>query len=183
MTSTHIIVLFVALALFVWKLSAIAGRLDRVHIRRDQALTSLRLQLAWRTSSVAKLLTTKALDPISATVLMNEISDVSAAAELSLLQYMSAESELTRSLCKVFEDSEDVTEIIDASPEIEPVLRDLAHACRRVELARRFHNDAVGAAQLLHKRKIVRYFRLAGYTELPATIDLDDTVPVGLELL
>ncbi len=183
MTTTRLLISFIGLALMLWKLSAIAGRLDRVHIRRDQALTSLRLQLAWRTSSVAKLLTTKALDPVSANILMNEITAVSSAAELSLLQYMAAESELTRALCVVFEDAEDVRELISLSPDTEPVLRDLAHACRRVELARRFHNDAVGAAQLLHKRKIVRYFRLAGHTELPSAIDVDDTVPAGLEIL
>jgi hypothetical protein len=96
---------------------------------------------------------------------------------------MAAESELTRALSVVFEDADDVQELISISPDIEPVLRDLAHACRRVELARRFHNDAVGAAQLLHKRKIVRYFRLAGHTELPSAIDVDDTVPAGLEIL
>jgi hypothetical protein len=83
----------------------------------------------------------------------------------------------------VFADSEDVTELISEAPHTEAVLRDLAQACRRVELARRFHNDAVGAAQLLHKRKIVRYFRLAGHTDLPESIDLDDTVPAGLENL
>ncbi len=183
MTTTQLFIAFLALALLLWKLSAIAGRLDRVHIRRDQALTSLRLQLAWRTSSVAKLLTTKVLDPVSANILMHEITAVSSASELSLLQYMAAESELTRALSVVFEDADDVQELISISPDIEPVLRDLAHACRRVELARRFHNDAVGAAQLLHKRKIVRYFRLAGHTELPSAIDVDDTVPAGLEIL
>lgn len=183
MSTTQILILGVGLALLAWKLSAIAGRLDRVHIRRDQALTSLRLQLAWRTSSVAKLLTTSSLDPVSSNILMNEISSVTAAAELSVLQYMAAESELTRALCAVFEDADDVRDIITEAPEREVVLRDLAHACRRVELARRFHNDAVGAAQLLHKRKIVRYFRLAGHTELPSAIDLDDTVPTGLEFL
>jgi hypothetical protein len=183
MTTPQLFIAFLALALLLWKLSAIAGRLDRVHIRRDQALTSLRLQLAWRTSSVAKLLTTKSLDPVSANILMHEITAVSSAAERSLLQYMAAESELTRALSVVFEDADDVQELISISPDIEPVLRDLAHACRRVELARRFHNDAVGAAQLLHKRKIVRYFRLAGHTELPSAIDVDDTVPAGLEIL
>lgn len=182
MTTTQLLLTFIALAFFTWRLSVIAGRLDRVHIRRDQALTSLRLQLAWRTSSVAKLLTAGVLDPISVNVLSQEVASVTQASELSLLQYMAAESEMTQALCAVFDDSEDITELIAQSPESEAVLRDLAQACRRVELARRFHNDAVGAAQLLHKRKVVRYFRLAGHTDLPMSIDLDDTLPTGLEI-
>lgn len=182
MTATQLLYSVLVLAFLVWRLSVIAGRLDRVHIRRDQALTSLRLQLAWRTSSVAKLLTSGVLDPISANVLSQEVASVTQSSELSLLQYMAAESEMTQALCAVFDDAEDIAEVIAQSPESEAVLRDLAQACRRVELARRFHNDAVGAAQLLHKRKIVRYFRLAGHTELPASIDLDDTLPTGLEI-
>lgn len=183
MDTAQLVLTFLLIAFLVWRLSTVAGRLDRVHIRRDQALTSLRLQLAWRASSVAKLLMSGALDPVSANVLSREVQAVTLSSELSLLQYMSAESEMTRALCAVFDDREVVEEIVRESPEISHVFTDLAHACRRVELARRFHNDAVGAAQLLHRRPLVRYFRLAGHTELPTAIDLDDTVPAGLELL
>ena len=183
MDSTQLILIFFAIAFFVWRLSTAAGRLDRVHIRRDQALTSLRLQLAWRTSSVAKLLMAGVLDPVSANVLSQEVHAVTASSELSLLQYMSAESEMTRALGAVFDDREVIEDILRESPHMQQVFTDLAHACRRVELARRFHNDAVGAAQLLHRRPLVRYFRLAGHTDMPVAIDLDDTVPAGLEML
>ena len=48
-------VLFAILAVVVWWLSMTAGRIDRVHIRKDDALNSLRLQLAWRASAIAWL--------------------------------------------------------------------------------------------------------------------------------
>lgn len=180
MSTGDLVLIFIVLALVAWRLSALAGRLDRVHIRRDQALTSLRLQLAWRTSAVAKLLTAGILDPVSANVLSAEVERVTKSAEGSLSQYIAAESDMTQALCKVFDDKEIIQEI-STDTFAADVMNTLADACRRVELARRFHNDAVGAAQLLHKRKLVRYLRLAGRTDFPVTIDMDDSVPTGFE--
>ena len=62
-------------------------------------------------------------------------------------------------------------------------MQELAQCCYRIELARRFHNDAVGAALLLHKRLLVRVFRLAGNTPLPTAIDMDDAFPEKLQEL
>lgn len=169
-----------AAALFAWWLSMIAGRLDRIHIRRDEALVALRLQLAWRTSAVAKLLTGGVLDPLSAQVLRAEVENVTAAVDRSLIEYLAAEGEMTQVLCQVFDDAEEVNAIAETD-QARAVFADLAAACRRVELARRFHNDAVGAAQLLRGRRVVRWFRLAGHTPLPVAVDLADQVPPGLE--
>ena len=182
MSATDVLVAFLFVAFVVWRLSSIAGRLDRVHIRREQAHTSLQLQLAWRTSTIAKLISSSVLDPISQEILYREISAATNKSEGDFNDYIAAESELTRTLCKVFDDQEDVRVLAEDS-QTYAVLQDLVHACRRVELARRFHNDAVGAAQLLHKRKIVRWFRLGGHTPVPQPIDMDDSIPEGLEWL
>ena len=50
----------------------------------------------------------------------------------------------------------------------------------RVELARRFHNDVVRSCLQLRRKRVVRWFRLAGYTPMPTTADFDDTPPAGL---
>jgi hypothetical protein len=60
-------------------------------------------------------------------------------------------------------------------------LQELAQCCYRIELARRFHNDAVGAANLLHERVLVRVFRLAGNTPKPVALDMDDVPPKELQ--
>lgn len=182
MTTWEWLLLVVALALLAWWLSMVAGRLDRVHIRRDEALTALRLQLAWRTSAVAKLLNSGALDPLSAEVLRVEVENVSRAATGELADYLAAESEMTSALCQVFDDPAEVRDLAGNGSGEHP-FGELAAACRRVELARRFHNDAVGAAQLLRQRGVVRWFRLAGHTPLPQSLDMDDRVPAGLEQL
>ena len=43
----------------------------------------------------------------------------------------------------------------------------IADAHQRVQLARRFHNDAVTDAARVHGKTVVRLFRLAGHTETP----------------
>ena len=181
MTNTQIILIFLVIAFLVWRFSSIAGRLDRVHVRLDQAATSLELQLARRASAVSKLLVLNLLDPVSSNVLAEEVESVTTAAERSLSEYIWAESEFTQALVAVFDDEEAVQELANAT-DTRKILSDLAQACRRVQLARRFHNDAVGAAQLLHRRKVVRWFKLAGHTEVPSALDMDDSVPIGLEI-
>jgi hypothetical protein len=61
------------------------------------------------------------------------------------------------------------------------LLSELAVACRRVELARRFHNDVVRSCVHVRRKRIARWFGLAGHTAMPTTIDFDDTVPAGLD--
>ena len=58
---------------------------------------------------------------------------------------------------------------------------ELAAACRKVELARRFHNDHVTSARTLRSRRRVRWFRLAGRPPESTTVDLDDVPPAGLD--
>ena len=179
MSTTQLILVFVAVCIIAWWLSMVAGRIDRVHIRRDEAEISLRLQLAWRASAVAKLLNANVLDPVSADVLSKEVENVAAAGVRSLSEYLAAESEMTATLGQIFDDAEAVSAVA-ASTRTAHLLTELASTCRRVQLARRFHNDAVGAAQLLRRRPVVRWFRLAGRTPWPQPLDLADEVPTGL---
>ena len=173
-------VLFAILAVVAWWLSMTAGRIDRVHIRKDDALNSLRLQLAWRASATSQLVSSGLLDPVSADILANEIERVSHASTRSLSEYLEAESEFTDALCRVFDEAEEVRELADSTRSA-LLISELASVCRRVQLARRFHNDAVGAAQLLRRRTVVRWLRLAGHTPWPSAIGLADEVPSGLE--
>ena len=166
--------------LLAWRLSTAAGRLDRTHVRRDRARRSLFLQLASRTSATARLITAGALLPHDAEALSREIEKIAYASQGDIDDYISAESDLTQVLCEVFDSSEKVNQL-SANHTFSSIVIELSNSCKRVALARRFHNDAVGAAQLLHKRKAVRYLRLAGNTPMPQPIDMDELVPVGLE--
>ena len=70
-----------------------------------------------------------------------------------------AESELTRTLGAVLETREEVDEIREAAgPDVavaDQLIDELAVACRRVGLARRFHNDVVRSCLQLRRQRIV----------------------------
>jgi hypothetical protein len=59
-------------------------------------------------------------------------------------------------------------------PDAEAELRE---AAARVQIARRFYNDAVRDTRSLRGRRMPRLLRLAGRRELPQFFDIDDTVP------
>lgn len=160
------------------KMSSLAARLDRTHVRRDVALNSLRQHLALRASCVARLVSSSKLLNQTSEKLRTGLEGVLDASEISFLEYLFAESELTRILCDEFDDASTIQEFMNSTKDSEIVF-DLARAIKRVQLARRFHNDAVGASQLLHARSAVRLFRLAGHTQVPMTVDMDDRVPVA----
>ena len=49
-----------------------------------------------------------------------------------------------------------------------------------MQLARRFHNDAVKDVQRVRRKAVVRWFRLAGHAEMPQTIEFDDELPAAV---
>jgi hypothetical protein len=49
-----------------------------------------------------------------------------------------------------------------------------------VQLSRRFLNDVVRAARVVRRKMVVRYLRLAGHADWPATAEFDDTPPETL---
>ena len=60
------------------------------------------------------------------------------------------------------------------STDVEPWAGELGLAVRRVQLARRFHNDIVVSTRELRRRRLVTWFRLAGHAPMPGTIELED---------
>jgi hypothetical protein len=59
-------------------------------------------------------------------------------------------------------------------------VQELADDCRKVELARRFHNDVVASARALRSSRRVRWLRLTGRAAEVEPVDLDDVPPEAL---
>jgi hypothetical protein len=177
-----IIVIVVALLLFGLYLSMTAGRLDRLHKRLDTTELSLESHLLRRSSVAIELAMSGLLDPAGAMVLTDTAHTARQAADVESFSAARsrAESELSQALLATL-DVEEVGEI-RANPAGVELLDELAAAARRVQLSRRFLNDAVQATIQVRNRKMVRWFRLAGHTPWPETIDLDDRVPPALAL-
>ena len=157
----------VVLLLFGAYASWTAGRLDRLHNRVDLARASLETELARRSSLVAELAGAGIVDPASALLLLDAahraraLSLESADSPDALEAREQAESALTRA-------------IHATGTDVEPWSGELSLAMRRVQLARRFHNDIVVSTRDLRQRRLVSWFRLAGHAPMPATIELED---------
>lgn len=174
-TAWTVVVAVAILALAVW-LSWTAQRLDRMHHRLELARGSLATQLLRRSGAALELATAGALDPARSLLLV----DVAHAARAASPEEMeAAESDLSQALRAVFADADEVR-TLRSTPDVGPLLGELAGDCRKVELARRFHNDVVSSARALRSRRRVRWLHLAGRAAAPVTVDLDDTPPPAL---
>ena len=160
------------LCALAWYLSATAQRVDRLHRRVETSRAALDAELTRRASAALEYATSGELDPASALVLAD-----AATASLDAPRTPAAlrdandaddahrwrvESDLTRALAA-------------ALPERDgPGLARVLDAAHRVELARRFHNDAVVQTRRLRAKRVVRWGRLAGRARVPETADFLD---------
>ncbi|MFJ1734064.1 hypothetical protein [Streptomyces sp. NPDC088254] len=175
MTITVVWIVVVLLAVGLY-LSWTAGRLDRLHARIDAARAALDAQLLRRASVTQELATSGVLDP-AASIVLYEAAHAARQAEEELREV--AESELSQALRAVFAETQQV-EVVREAPGGEEAARELTEAVRRVPMARRFHNDAVGAARRLREHRKVRWFRLAGHAPFPMAFEMDDEPPAAL---
>lgn len=169
----------VVVILSAFYLSMTAGRLDHLHRRIDMSLLALDAQLLRRSSVALELSGSGILDPATSLVMAEAAHEARTATDGPDVDRALAESDLTAALVAAL-DPDEIAEIVDASGGA-AMLEELDAACRRVELSRRFLNDAVRACRQLRRQRMVRLFRLAGHTPWPETWELDDTVPAGLQ--
>ena len=186
-TLTWGVVVVTVLLGVAWYLSYSAARLDRLHARVEGALSALDAQLVRRAEATVELANSGALDPASALILAAAASESLEAHNGrvgdDLLEGQNfagrevIESDLTGALQIAL--TGPVVEQLRLEPGVAAgaALVRVEAAGLRVQLARRFHNDAVKDVQRVRRKAVVRWFRLAGHAELPATIEFDDELP------
>ncbi|CAB4862571.1 MAG: hypothetical protein F2793_01445 [Actinobacteria bacterium] len=167
------------LLVLAWYLSSTAGRLDRLHRKIDTSRLALDAQLLRRSSVALELSSSGVLDPASSLVLADAAHRARTTSDEDDATRSRAESDLTAALDAALEYPEDVAEV-RASDVGAELLDELDAAIRRVELSRRFLNDAVRACRQLRGQRAARWFWLAGRTALPQSWEMDDTPPAGL---
>jgi len=160
----------------IWRLSALASRLDRLHHRIELARATLDAQLLRRARAAEAVASSGLIDPVSGIVLARAASNCRNADPQDPVGLSVVESELSRDLREVFADPSAVGDL-RASPEGEELIGDLSAACNQVALSRRFLNDGVQAALLLRRGRLVRWFRLAGRAPRPEMFEMDDQPP------
>jgi len=196
-------------AVVAWLVWVNGSRLDRLHRRVGASRAVLEAQLMRRAAVAAELATGGLLDPVSS-VIVGEAAWAALEAggeaaggqqvptELAALlatgpngpvrgapdgpggiDRSQVESELSATLREVLNDAQEVAELHE-DPTGGEVLEELAAAWYRVQLARRFHNDAVAQTRAARRSLFVRVLRLAGSAPEPVTLELDDAWPAGL---
>lgn len=189
------VVVVTVLVLIVWWVWITANRIDRLHRKVAASRAVVDTQLLRRASAASTLSASGLLDPVSS-VLIGEAAWASISAGRTdtggiapLPAGIAApapeadrgwlESELSATLREVLDDPAEIAELRD-EPGGAELLDALADAWYRVQLARRFHNEAVAQAQRMRRGWAVRTFRLAGRAPMPQTLELDDAWPTAL---
>ena len=165
-------VLFV-LVVIAWYLSYTAARLDRLHVRLSGTLAALDARLVRRAEAAVELANSGLLDGATALIVAN--ADSLEAPSEHGEEREQAESDLTEALAVAL--PPELVADLREDPVGRDVIGRVTSACTRVQLARRFHNDAVTDVRRVRRTWTVRVFHLAGYTPMPHTIEFDDEVP------
>lgn len=185
-TLTWGVVIVAVLLGVAWYLSYSAARLDRLHARVEGALSALDAQLVRRSEATLELVNSGALDPASALLLAGAASESleahneRAGEDLLEGQHFAGREVLESDLTEALQLSltRGVVERLRTEPGPGSSTLSLVEAAAlRVQLARRFHNDAVKDVQRVRRKWVVRLFRLAGHADLPQTIEFDDELP------
>lgn len=179
------IVLAVGIAI-AWYLSYSASRLDRLHARVEGALSALDAHLVRRAEATLELANSGAFDPASALMLAGaasfalERTTLRTGEDLLEGQHFGGREPVESGLTEVLSLAltPDVVErIVAGGGPAHGALERVEAAGRRVQLARRFYNDAVKDVERVRSKAVVRLFRLAGHADLPQTVEFDDELP------
>ncbi len=180
-SATTILILAFIVALIVaagvWAYST-ANRLDRLHVRGDQARHALEAALA-RRAVVARTVAISMSGPAAAPASLEQakqlttLADRAERAEWSTRE--TSENQLAAALSAL-----DITRL---RPQL---VAELADAEARVLIARRFHNDAVRDTLALRTRRPVQLLHLGGTAPLPTYFEIAERVTpaatTGLEV-
>jgi hypothetical protein len=178
---TWVFAVLTVLVVIAWYLSYSAARLDRLHVRLSGTLAALDAQLVRRAEAAVELANSGALDAATAFILADAASDSLEIPHEEGEVREAVESDLTEALALAL--APEVVDTLRAGGSIgEEYLHRLSSACTRVQLARRFHNDAVTDVRRVRRKWVVRLFHLAGHTPLPVTVEFNDECPEHLGL-
>ena len=152
-----------------------AGRLDRLHVRLEAAEAALDAQLVRRTAAANEVAHSGLVDPATAVLLADAAYTAQTVDKDDRPQRETAESALSFALRAAL--NEDEVADLGESPAGRHLLEEVRAAGDRVVLARRFHNDAVRATLRIRRRRVARWFRLAGTAPWPRAFEIDDAPP------
>jgi hypothetical protein len=163
-----VVAVLVAVLLSMW-ITFTLTRLDRLHARVDAARAALDAQLVRRAAALEHVAET------DSGLALERRAGLELLAREALAKSEPAERQTTENAI-----GRAVLELASAGSTVAAdSVAELREAAARVQVARRFYNDAVRDTRSLRARRMPRLLRLAGRVELPQFFDIDDTVPPG----
>lgn len=160
-----ILAVAVAIVLSMWVTFTLT-RLDRLHARVDAARAALDAQLVRRAAALLQV-----ADELAPNMERAQYEHVAqqALSRTGTGSREHAENAVSRA----------VTTLVESGGLGPDAAAELREAAARVQVARRFYNDAVRDTRALRARRMPRLLRLAGRAELPQFFDIDDTEPAS----
>ena len=166
MKTFAIVALF--LLVFVWYLTFLATRLDRLHHRVETSWANLDSLLQRRAAIALEIARSEIADPASAMLLTAAAYQ---AREASIENRSAAESGLSGALGLLLADGQS-----NERPAEIVLLRELSELTDKVRIGITLHVDAVARTHLVRSKAIVRVLRLAGTAPLPITYEFETDV-------
>jgi len=162
------VIIGIFLLVFVWYLTFLATRLDRLHHRVETSWANLDGLLQRRAAVALEIARSDIADPASAMLLTAASYQ---AREASIENRSAAESGLSGTLGLLLADGQS-----SQRPQEIVLLRELSELTDKVRIAISLHIDAVARTHLVRSKVIVRVFRLAGTAPLPIVHEFESDV-------
>ena len=153
---------------FIWYLTFLARRLDRLHQRVDNTWANLDILLQKRAAVALEIAHSDIADPASSMLLTGAAYQ---ARDAAIQNRSNAESGLSGALGLLLEDAQHLTTAADSQ-----LLTELSALTDKIRVAIALHTDAVNRSQMLRSKVVVKSFRLAGSAPLPVTYEFEADV-------
>jgi hypothetical protein len=153
---------------FIWYLTFLARRLDRLHQRVDNTWANLDVLLQKRAAVALEIAHSDIADPASSMLLTGAAYQ---ARDAAIQNRSNAESGLSGALGLLLEDSQHLATAADSQ-----LLTELSSLTDKIRVAIALHTDAVNRSQMLRSKFVVKSFRLAGSAPLPVTYEFEADV-------
>lgn len=151
-----------------WYLSNTATRLDRLHNRVETSWANLDGLLQRRAAIAIEIARSEISDPASSLLLTFAAHQ---ARDASVRDRSQAETGLSGALGILLESSSEVSGGIE-----EDLIRELKDLTEKIRIAVAIHVDAVNRTQMVRKKWVIRFFRLAGHAPEPVTYEFEGDV-------
>jgi hypothetical protein len=156
------------ISILAWYLTFLATRLDRLHGRVETSWANLDGLLQRRAAIAIEIARSEIADPASALLLTFTAHQ---AREASVRDRSQAESGLTGALSILLENAESISTPIELS-----LVQELDELTAKIKVGIAMHIEAVTRTQMVRKKFLIRFFRLAGHAPEPVVYEFEGDV-------